>query len=228
MNTPQENKLTMYVVVRDFLAANSTLTATLPAFAAGVTRFNTELTQLQSIALGSDAETKGLTADKAAKKETMARLTGDIASLLRAYALVEGDKVLEVAAATTYSDVIRARDTEAPDLAERIQQQAAASVGALADYGITVAETTALGTAIAAFRAVVTAPRAVIASGAVSTQDLETAFAKVDAELTILDRLNAFFRTANNSFFVGYESSRVIVDAAASHPGQPVPPAVPI
>ncbi len=226
MNTPQENKLTMYLVVRDFLAANSTLTATLPAFAAGVTRFNSELSQLQALALGSDAETKGLTADKAAKKETMARLTGDISSLLRAYAMVEGDKVLETAAATTYSDVIRARDTEAPDLAERIQQQASGPLAALADYGITIVETTALGNAIAAFRAVVTAPRAVIANGTVSTQDLEAAFAKVDAELTILDRLNAFFRTANTSFFQGYESARVIVDAGANHsttPEAPVP-----
>ncbi len=221
MNTPQENKLTMYLVVQNFLAANVSLTATLPAFAAGVTRFNSELSQLQALALGSDAETKGLTADKAAKKETMARLTGDISSLLRAYAMVEGDKVLETAAATTYSDVIRARDTEAPDLAERIQQQASGPLAALADYGITIAETTALGNAIAAFRAVVAAPRVVIASGAVSTQDLEAAFAKVDAELTILDRLNAFFRTANTSFFQGYESARVIVDAAANHSTTP-------
>lgn len=79
----------MYLVVRNFLAANSALTATLPAFAAGVTRFNSELSQLQALALGSDAETKGLTADKATKKETMARLTGDISSLLRAYAMAE-------------------------------------------------------------------------------------------------------------------------------------------
>ena len=216
----------MYLVVRDFLAANAALTATLPAFAAGVTRFNSELSQLQALALGSDAETKGLTADKAAKKDTMARLAGDMGSLLRAYALVTGDKVLETAVSTGYWEIGHARDTEAPDLADRIRQQASDRASALTDYGITAAGITALADAIQSFRAVVGAPRVVIASGAVSTQSLEAAFAKVDAELTILDRLNAFFRTANTSFFQGYESARVIVDAGANHsttPEAPVP-----
>lgn len=227
MNTPQENKLTMYLVVRDFLAANAAITATLPAFAAGVTRFNSELGQLQALALGSNAETKGLTADKAAKKDTMARLAGDMASLIRAYALVTGDKVLEAAVSTGYWEIGHARDAEAPDLAERIQQQAASHASALTDYGITAAGITALADAIQSFRAVVGAPRVVIASGTVSTQSLEAAFAKVDAELTILDRLNAFFRTANNGFFLGYESARVIVDTAATHATGPAVPVTP-
>jgi hypothetical protein len=217
----------MYVVVRNFLAANATLTATLPTFAAGVTRFNAELSALQALALGSNAETKGLTADKAAKKDTMARLAGDMASLLKAYALVTGDKVLEAAVFNGYWEIGHARDTEVPDLADRVRQQGADRASALSDYGITTARITALADAIESFRAMVGAPRAVIGSATASTQSLEEAFAKVDAELTILDRMNPYFRTVNKAFFLGYESARVIVDAAATHTTAPAAPVTP-
>jgi len=98
----------------------------------------------------------------------------------------------------------------------RISALATANLPALADYGITAADVTALDALTTQFHAAKTAPRKAIATRAGQTKTLPPAVKTVVSLLrNHLDKQMLMFKKSNPEFYAGYQSARVIVNRGA-------------
>ena len=112
---------------------------------------------------------------------------------------------------------------------KRISGLATANLAALADYGITQADITALDALTDQFHGVKTAPRKAIATRAGQTKTLPPAVKSVTSLLrNHLDKQMLMFKKSNPEFYAGYQSARVIVDHGSRKNGsQPAPTPTP-
>ena len=108
----------------------------------------------------------------------------------------------------------------------RVSGLATANLAALADYGITQADVTALDGLTTQFHGVKTAPRKAIATRAGQTKTLPPAVKTVTSLLrNQLDKQILMFKKSNPEFYAGYVSARVIVDRGSRKGAAPTPPA---
>src|ERR1039457_5710272 len=107
---------------------------------------------------------------------------------------------------------------------KRISGLATTNLAALADYGITQADITALDTMAGQFHDVKTAPRKAIATRAGQTKTMPPAVKSVTSLLrNHLDKQMLMFKKNNPEFYAGYVSARVIVDRGGYGKATPTP-----
>lgn len=108
----------------------------------------------------------------------------------------------------------------------RVSGLATANLAALADYGITQTDVTALDALTTQFHSVKTAPRKAIATRAGQTKTMSPAVKTVTSLLrNHLDKQMLMFKKSSPEFYAGYVSARVIVDRGGRKGAQPTPPA---
>jgi hypothetical protein len=154
----------------------------------------------------------GNTAAKQGTFETMAAQAVEVASAIRAYALVTADRELEAAATLSRSDLVRSRDTQVGDLVQGIITLGRNHSEALADYGITPAILDELEAELTRWRDLVARPRDIIAARSATTAELALAFDQIDDTLDILDRLTPILARTAPTYPPAYQAARVIVD----------------
>jgi hypothetical protein len=109
---------------------------------------------------------------------------------------------------------------------KRISGLATANLAALADYGITQADATALDGLTTQFHDQKTAPRKAIVTRASQTKTMPPAVKTVISLLrNHLDKEMLMFKKSNPEFYAGYVSARVIVDRTGHKTASPTPPA---
>ncbi|MCA9210841.1 MAG: hypothetical protein KDA55_20925, partial [Planctomycetales bacterium] len=175
MNDRQEDRFSMFLVVRGFLDQNSATVSSIPAFLAAQNDFGTQVDAIQSLSqqLLSSA---GTTADKTQLRGAMADAAVPIAAAMRALAAVTGDNQLAAQADVTRITLIGGRDTVAADRADQLHAVATQQAANLVDYGISDSHLTTLRAAIDAYRAAVQAPQQTIAANAAVRVQINDAF----------------------------------------------------
>lgn len=147
----------------------------------------------------------------------------EIADQLYALAAKTGDVALEAQSHFTLSLL----DGLDPDKLEQTGKDVGALATAkLADYGITAADVTALGTLTTNFGGVKNVFRTAVARRSGQTKTLAQAI--VDNQTLLrkqLDKLMTKFKTSNPDFYAGYQAARVIVDRRSHHKTAPPAPA---
>ena len=105
-----------------------------------------------------------------------------------------------------------------------------AALAALADYGITQADVTALDGLKTKFQGVKSAPRTAIAGRAGETTTLPVLISNQTSPLrNRLDKQMTKFKKSHPEFYAGYRSARVIVDRGGSGgPDKPAPTPPPV
>jgi len=111
---------------------------------------------------------------------------------------------------------------------ERVSGLATANLAALADYGITPADVTALDALTTQFHGVKTAPRKAIATRAGQTKTMPPAVKSVTSLLrNHLDKQMLMFKKSNPEFYAGYLSARVVIDRHGKGASTPTPAPAP-
>jgi hypothetical protein len=222
MNAKQENKVSMYSAVDAVLSENQNVWQTLPAFAAAVTGFRNGVANIQTLAQARNSSTKGVTADKQSKRETMEAAALEVAGAVAAFASDTGNRELQAKADFSDSDLRRARDTEITTICQGIHDEANAVVANLADYGVVAQTLTDLQAKINAYNSSVGKPASAKSNVQAAGASLDSAIADVDKVLDEkLDKLATKFRTSQRGFFDAYSAARSIVDNPGGRKAKP-------
>lgn len=166
----------------------------------------------------------GPAADKAKTRFDFEQQILVIAGQLAAFAAKNKDATLEAQADLTHAGLDKMAVQDLEETATRIANLATANLTALADYGLTDADVTALGTLQTKFHAAQTAPRQAVVDRKKENEMLPPLVSSMLSTLhRQLDRQMLSFKQSNPEFYAGYLAARVIVDRG--NPAKEQPPA---
>ena len=185
-----------------------------------ISTLNTQQAQLDS---------RGVTADKQAKRERLVTATLAVSQAGRAWALENENAELAQTMAAPRSALLRSSARKATDLAQAVYDAASASAtaAALAPHGVTTARLKALQDAIKKFAAAIPLPRQKITSRKSATERLAEEFAAAERCLTEgLDLLIGQFEAEHPEFVAEYRNARVVAEPGTKPELKIVEPAV--
>ena len=212
MNINQEDKFSMYYVVKNTCEKYQTTWTTNAVFAA---TYNLWVAKIPLIEQNRDAqtlETTGITTDKTAKRNSMTEKTLFMINRLQSYANVVNNPELLESIKYSASDLKKSRDTDVIGICNTVVAKANANAAAIATYGVTAAMITELQAAITAYSATLAKPKATKSQTKTATENLSKLFKEAD-ELLVkrLDLDIELFKTSKPEFYSQYKTARIII-----------------
>ena len=212
MNINQEDKFSMYYVVKNTCEKYQATWTTNAVFAA---TYNLWVAKIPLIEQNRDAqtlETTGITTDKMAKRTAMTDKTLFMINRLQSYANVVVNPELLESIKYSASDLKKARDTDVIGICNTVLAKANANATAIATYGVTAAMITELQAAITAYSATLAKPKAAKSQTKTATENLTKLFKEADELLTKrLDLDIELFKTSKPDFYSQYKTARIII-----------------
>jgi hypothetical protein len=225
MNRDQFNRTGMFNTVAAYMEQNQSIWTGTKAVSDAVAELKAGIAAIDAKGGKQQSPTTGAADDKSHVREGFESKIFELSDQLSALAAVKKDANLAAQAALTRSGLAKLTDDQLEETGKRVAGLTTANMAALADYGVTAADVTALNALTTQFHSAKSAPRAAIAGRAGETATLPDLLTSTTAILRDrLDKLMTKFRTANAEFVAGYQSARVIVDrGGAQRPNQPSP-----
>ena len=215
MNINQEDKFSMYYVVKNTCEKYQTTWTTNAVFAA---TYNLWVAKIPLIETNRDAqtlETTGITTDKTAKRAAMTEKTLFMENRLQSYANVVNNPELLESIKYSASDLKKARDTDVIGICNTVLAKATANAAAIVTYGVTAAMITELQAAITAYSATLAKPKAAKSQTKTATENLTKLFKEADELLTKrLDLDIELFKTSKPDFYSQYKTARIVSSTA--------------
>jgi uncharacterized protein YyaL (SSP411 family) len=228
MTQDQENVTSMMEATLKYLDKNNSVWSSKAALGAAIGEAQDSVQAIRDAASKQETPLEGITDEKAQKRGTLEDLALEIADQISAFAAKSSDVALTAQAHVSRSSLDQAQDNDLVQTAERIRDAANTNVAALADYGVTAAEVTALSNAITAFSAMKAAPRIAKASKSGATQSIASLVQSARSLFrNQIDKLMTPFRKTNPEFYTAYFAARVIVNRAATQSTPPPAPPAP-
>lgn len=216
MDSKQEAKLNMYIVVRDYLAKFMAILNTLPNFALFYAALQNAITQIQSTGEVQGFDKSGNAVGKNLLKDTLVTLAADTARKVKAYAKYAKNQVLLREMNIVESEMRRMADTKLKNTAQGIYDRAQANLASLATYLVSASSQTALQTALVNFDKSIGQPRIGTTETSKATKQLVTLYKNADAALDDIDTLVEIIRLSNVDFYNGYKSVRKLISTGKS------------
>jgi len=218
MKIIQRNKLSMYIVVLQFLAKNTAIWSILIAFGDAVTLLTSKVAALQQQVGIQTTQIVGYAIAKKGKKKDLVDRIIIITGVLQAYAVVINDDVLFAFAKYTKSKLMKQADNLLTETANNILAKATQLGAALAPYGIDATVLLAFQALIADYVSFVESPRLARVARKTATANIKSLIKEIDKILkTETDLLMVQFLAANPDFFNGYKGARIIIDIGHHH-----------
>ncbi len=212
MNINQEDKFSMYYVVKNTCEKYQTTWTTNAVFAA---TYNLWVAKIPLIETNRDAqtlETTGITTDKTAKRAAMTEKTLFMENRLQSYANVVNNPELLESIKYSASDLKKARDTDVIGICNTVLAKATTNAAAILAYGVTAAMITELQAAITAYSTTLAKPKAAKSQTKTATENLTKLFKEADELLTKrLDLDIELFKTSKPDFYSQYKTARIII-----------------
>lgn len=229
MTDRQSNYLDMFLVVRTFRNGNAAVIDAVPARAAAFGLHSTNITAINAIASAQSGNISGVAADKAALRNALDTLAFEHFTAALAWARTQSNNTLAAEFDYTQSDIEKVKDDSIIPFCQHRYQIINDNSAALADYGILPATLTAWETAMTAYEPLVPGPRSARVSKKVLTAQLKTLFKQTNDHLRdIIDPLMLALRSSQPALYLGYQSSRIIIDRRGPGNGDnPTPPPPP-
>ncbi len=155
MTNYQESYEKMSTAKVSYLAANATITATLPNYAGYYTTVQTTIAQILAAKVQQEADKSGDTKTKKLLRTSLITQTIDVGRRVVAYATYVNNNALLALVNYTESDLKRSSDSNLVSICQVVRDNANANVAALATYGVTAAIITTLQTTITSFNATI-------------------------------------------------------------------------
>ena len=212
MNSIQEDKFSMYYVVKNTCEKYQTTWTANAVFAA---TYNLWVAKIPLIEQNRDAqllETTGITTDKTTKRTSMTDKALFIINRMQSYANVVTNPELLENIKYSASDLKKKRDSDVIGICNIVTAKANANVTALATYGVTAAMITELQAAITAYMAVLAKPKVAKSQTKTATENLAKLFKEADDILNQrLDLDIELFKATKPEFYSQYKTARMIV-----------------
>ena len=217
MNANQENKLSMYYVVKNTCEKYQSTWASSAAFAA---TYNLWVAKIPLIEQNRDFQTSattGVTTDTTAKRLTMIDKALFMANRLQSLANVTNNAELLESVQYTATDLKKGRGIDVIGICNAILAKANANAPSLVNYGVTAAMITDLQAAITAYSTSLAKPKAAISQTKTATENLATLFKESYDLLTKrLDLDIELFKTSKPDFYSQYKTARIIISTGGS------------
>jgi hypothetical protein len=215
MNSRVENKISMWMVLRLFLQGQTSITASLPGFAALLTLFSSTLDEVLTIMNALGMVIKGIAAEKKNVEGLISTKTSEIAGMIKAYAIIAGDQQLRDKVTISRTSFLKMADTvqlakaqEVHDLAEEMQED-------LETYGVTEAEVESLQTLIGTYTAIMPQPRMGIVEHKHTKEELMAKVAEGEETVKKMDAMVEIKRYKEPQFYSDYWASHKIIDTGS-------------
>ena len=212
MNTNQEDKFSMYYVVKNTCEKYQTTWTANAVFAA---TYNLWVAKIPLIEANRDAqilETTGITTDKIAKRSNMTDKALFMINRLQSYANVVNNPELLDSIKYSASDLKKSRDTDVVGICNTVLAKANTNAAAIATYGVTAAMLTELQAAITSYSVTLAKPIAAKSQTKTATENITKLFKEADELLTKrLDLDIELFKTSKPDFYSQYKTARIII-----------------
>ena len=215
MTDRQRDKVNMYVLVKDFLLASTTITNRWTVFAALFASFTDMVTQIFTISGQQNDDNSGITKQKKLLQEKLADKIEDISLKCVAYATVAEDVVFLKLAKFTRTAVMRMADADLVKTAETFHANVLPKLALVTDYDLTQAELDELLVLKDEFLAIYTQPRGKIKESKILTTSLGSLFNNADKILLKIDALVQSVQKKEPAFAEAYFNKRAITKTAS-------------
>ena len=213
MNSTQEDKLSMQIVVVDLVNnTEPTILAKMPNFESLNTDLSKNVDNLRAFKNGQTLNRTGNRMSKQQLREQMTNFGFVAAAKICAYAIAIDDEVLEMEVTYTDSGLKGLRDTDIADTCQSILEIAQANLANLADYGVTAASLQELSDSITLYNEVLPKTRAAIVTQTIFTDKIVETFEANEKLLRHMDKLVTILKFEEETFFDEYFKSRKIVN----------------
>lgn len=215
-------RLNMANAVQEVCNNNTTVVASVPAFAVLVTGLDTRITALRDQLKKLSMNNSGLSENKAYWKDRLSLLLSVVCGAGVAYARKTNDLVLENNFDYPISTFILMRDTELIETAQSIIDLQATVAAQLVDYGITTAFMTEVSDALANFEEANPKPIVnVYTSEADRELLLKMAFSLSDFVLQDMMKAALIFKVLNPVFYQSLDNASRISKVGVRHEEEP-------
>ncbi len=220
-----ENVTDMGKNVSVFMQKNQTIWQANTAISGTMTVVNGDLATLAGVDVKAAAPVTGPADDKAVAKFELENKILMVANQVAALGAANNDLTLEGQAELSLTDLDRMKESDLIATATRIGNLVTANLAALADYGITAADVTALNTLASRFQGLQTAPRQAVVDRKKEIVQLPAVASHLLTTLRRrLDRQTTAFKQTQPEFYAGYLAARVIVDRGNPAKKKDTPP----
>lgn len=211
MTSKQESRFSMFLVVRDFLNANQSITDTLPNCAGYIHDVITGIDQIQLIREQQEFDKTGITVDKTQLKASLIAQSIDVARRVVAYAAFADNNELRKEVNYTESALKQSADTILKDRCQVIYDRAKQNIAELSTYGVTDDMLTSLMNTMNKYNSAIPKPRLGIVDRKLATTQVASLIKTVDDNLRKIDILVEILKTTQQNFYKEYRSARKIV-----------------
>ncbi len=211
MNILQKVKLTMYMVVKDFLRLNATIVEKLPNYKANATVLDGNILKIQGAAELQAFKKTGIADEKNRLRASLIAQAEDFSLKLVAYAANIGNMILLKEVKYSKSELSRSADADLKNKAQCIYNRAHENIAALAGYDITEGMVTTFLDTINSFNEAIPTVREGATSKKLYTTQLEDLYKEMDAALGNIDRIVEIVRLSHPDFYRGYQNSRLVI-----------------
>ena len=211
MTNQEESRLSMYLTFKDFQAGYTAITNPLPNYSANSTIFLNLIPQIQSFSQLQRTSKKGAAEGKKQLRESLIVTTADYFRKLGVFAKFTNNVTLADEVKISESKLRQVADTGVRDFAQIAYDRAQTNLAALASYGITAANQTALSAAITAYNASIGKPGASRLESGKTTRQLKALLKTADAALANMDAAVEIVRLTQADFYKAYQKARKVV-----------------
>lgn len=215
MNNKQENRLSMYIAVRDYLGGFLTILTTLPNFQAIYTKLQNIIILIHNAGEHQEIDKSGNTAVKRRLKEELAHVAAETAIRLLAFAKLTKNEVLEKEINFTEKALLRMPDIRLRNTTQLIYNSADDNLTALATYKVTAATQEALQAAIDAFDKIIGKPRTEKVETSKATKQLIAGYKDAESILADLDAVMGIIRNEQVDLCNGYDAVRKVINVGS-------------
>jgi 5-hydroxyisourate hydrolase-like protein (transthyretin family) len=215
MDDRKRDKLNMYVLVKDFLLAQTAITGKWAAFAALFASFVNYVAEIFRVSGMQTDDKTGVTKTKSQLKALLIDKIVDISGKCVAYAIVTEDNAFLSLIKFVKTDLQKTADADLVKTAQTFHANVLPKLALIADYDLSQAELDALLSLNSDFLAIYTKPAGNKKEGTQLTAKLNTLFALADKLLVKMDAIINSAHKSAPAFVDEYNSKRVIVKTAS-------------
>ena len=217
MNSRQEDKFSMYYVLRDTCENHQASWITNAVFKASYNLWAEKIPLIEKSRDEQIHETTGITTDKNVKREAMLTSALFIEKRLQSYATVTNNYELLESIKYTATDLKKARGNDAIAMCNIVSAEATTHAAALVSYGVTSEMIEELNDLITEYSVALPKPKVAKSKTKTATQNIDRYFKEADEILTTrLDLDIEQFKFTDPEFYSQYQTARIIIATGGS------------
>ena len=237
MTLRQLSKLSMLMVLREFLAGNPEIVKSIPNLELLAASLHALEEEISDASRQQIFHNQGAGASKRQLKANLVLQCADVSRKLTAFAALGNDLVLLYEIKSSNSGLVRMTEEKLTAFARILLDRGALHLDRAAAYALVPQNLTELDAARQAFELAIPGPRMAKMEKKLATDKLVELFKQADELLVKADLLAGIVQLTHPNFYSGYRNARILVDRGGRHrqliltvtdkeTGQPLPGAL--